>query len=289
MQLDELFDNEVLRSNVPFHDFSFLGDLINDSPDPLPGGNFAKGSVSTPATRRQREQAGTPFSKTTPISPYHPHENKLSGIDSLQPTSRKEVSQNYIPPGLFIGIDQGRGGFLGWNSIGGTLASSIRTSMTKYPHLTSNLNFEWLVQAGKHIARVDADETIQLSAEQLPAKSLAAMCIAGYFNNVHIYYPVVREQHFQTSWEALYDPSQKTHPVSSYILFCLVITIGAASDRTNSASSSPLDQFARDVFQKACTLVYSQLTESSLVTLQVMLLLASPLSYGPWLFCAFSH
>lgn len=196
MQLDELFDNEVLRSNVPFHDFSFLGDLINDSPDPLPGGNFAKGSVSTPATSRQREQAGTPFSKTTPISPYHPHENKLSGIDSLQPTSRKEVSQNYIPPGLFIGIDQGRGGFLGksvraqplraeiyeetgWNSIGGTLASSIRTSMTKYPHLTSNLNFEWLVQAGKHIARVDADETIQLSAEQLPAKSLAAMCIAG--------------------------------------------------------------------------------------------------------------
>lgn len=51
--------------------------------------------------------------------------------------------------------------------------------MTKYPHLSSNLNFEWLVQAGKHIARTDTDESVQLSAEQLPPKSLAIIYIAG--------------------------------------------------------------------------------------------------------------
>jgi hypothetical protein len=165
--------------------------------------------------------------------------------------------------------------------------------MTKYPHHSSKLNFEWLVQAAKHIAKFDIGETFELSAGQLPPKSLAAMCIAGkkcpchasadrlnlgtaYFNNVHIHYAVLREQQFQVSWEALYDPTQKSHRASNYILFCLVLTIGAASDRANSASSSPLDQFSRDLFQKACALVYTPLTESSLVALQVMLLLVGP-------------
>lgn len=113
MQLDDLFENEVLRSSVPFHDFSFLGDLMNDTSASLNDGSFTEGSENPPAIEGPREQAETPSSKPTPISPYHPHENRLSGIDSLQPSSRKETSENHIPPGLFIGIDEGRSGFLG--------------------------------------------------------------------------------------------------------------------------------------------------------------------------------
>lgn len=71
----------------------------------------------------------------------------------------------------------------------------------------------------------------------------------------------------------MYDPAEPSHLVSNYILFCLVVTIGAASDRSNSTSSSPLDQFSRELFQKACALVYTPLTETSVVALQVMLLL----------------
>jgi len=95
----------------------------------------------------------------------------------------------------------------------------------------------------------------------------------AYFDNVHAYYPILREHQFQASWESLYDRNQTTHRVAQYILFCLVLTVGAASDRINSASSSPLDQFSRHLFQKACALVYVPMIESSLVALQVMLLL----------------
>lgn len=99
--------------------------------------------------------------------------------------------------------------------------------------------------------------------------------MAAYFNNVHIHYPIIREQQFRIAWEAMYDPAQKVHRVSNYILFCLVLTIGAASDRSNSASPTPIDQFSRELFQKACSLVFTPLTESSLIALQVILLLVS--------------
>lgn len=186
---------------------------------------------------------------------------------------------------------------VGSSSTGATLASCVRQSLSKYPYLSSSMNFEWLVQAAKHITRLDAAETIELSAAQLPPKSLAAICIAckylrlrcqparvtqttqsAYFNNVHVYYPIIRGSSFQSSWEAFYDPAQKSHYVSDYILFCLVLTIGAASDRGNSTAASPLDQFSRELFQKACTLVYTSLIEASLVALQVILLLVSPFS-----------
>lgn len=68
---------------------------------------------------------------------------------------------------------------IGSSSTGATLASCIRQSMVKYPHLSSSLNFEWLAQAAKHIAKFDTAETIELSAAQLPPKSLATICIAG--------------------------------------------------------------------------------------------------------------
>jgi hypothetical protein len=70
---------------------------------------------------------------------------------------------------------------VGSNSTGATLASCIRQSMSKYPDLSSSLNFEWLVQAAKHIAKFDTAETVELSAAQLPPKSLAAICIACEF------------------------------------------------------------------------------------------------------------
>jgi len=70
---------------------------------------------------------------------------------------------------------------IGLNSTGATLASCIRESMSRYPDLTSSLNFEWLVQAAKHISKVDTAEHIQVCASQLPPKSLAAICIACKF------------------------------------------------------------------------------------------------------------
>lgn len=75
---------------------------------------------------------------------------------------------------------------IGSNSTGATLANCIRQSLNKYPHLSSSLNFEWLVQAAKHIAKMDISETIELSPAQLPPKSLAAICIAGeYFHQMY--------------------------------------------------------------------------------------------------------
>lgn len=51
--------------------------------------------------------------------------------------------------------------------------------MSKHAHIASSLNFEWLVQAAKHIAKFDTEESVELSTEQLPPKSLATMCING--------------------------------------------------------------------------------------------------------------
>ena len=94
-------------------------------------------------------------------------------------------------------------------------------------------------------------------------------------NNVHIHYPIIRPERFQVNWEALYDPAQTSHRASGYLLFCLVLTIGAASERKSTPSTSTLDQFSRDLFQKACKLMYTPLTESSPAALQVLLLLVS--------------
>lgn len=68
---------------------------------------------------------------------------------------------------------------IGLSSTGATLATCLRYSINKHPQLSSGLNFEWLVQAAKHVVKFDTDDTVELSAAQLPPKSLAAMCIAG--------------------------------------------------------------------------------------------------------------
>ena len=111
-QLDELFDNEVLRLNVPFHDFSFLGDLVNDADDSL-NERLPIGFVDLPDVGGCHDQAGTPFSKPTPISPHGQQGDRVSGLDSLRPKSGPRVSENHIPPGLFIGIGEIKTGFIG--------------------------------------------------------------------------------------------------------------------------------------------------------------------------------
>lgn len=110
--LDELFENEVLRLNVPFHDFSFLGDLVNDTED-SPNGRLPFCSVDPPDVGGCHEQAGTPFSKPTPISPHGQQGDRVSGLDSLRPKSGLGVSENQIPPGLFIGVGEIKTGFIG--------------------------------------------------------------------------------------------------------------------------------------------------------------------------------
>jgi hypothetical protein len=67
----------------------------------------------------------------------------------------------------------------GFTSTGATLATCIRESISRHPEATSALNLEWLVQAAKHIAKFDKDETLDLSPGQLPPKSLAAICVSG--------------------------------------------------------------------------------------------------------------
>ncbi|RVX75624.1 hypothetical protein B0A52_00977 [Exophiala mesophila] len=272
LQLEELFANEFLRSSIPLNDFSSLGDFVQYTPMPLDG-HFPEPPPLLSETGLYREQTGTPHSKPTPISPYSPQNDKVGGLGSLRPDTALQRPGKHIPPGLFIGIDKSLTGFIGLASTGATLATCIDESISKHSHISDSLNFEWLVQAGKYITRCDTGETVELSAAQLPPKSLATMCINAYFNNVHIHYPIIREQTFRTTWEAMYDPTQKAHRVSNYMLFCLVLTIGAASDKTNSATPTPMDQFSRELFQKACSLVFTPLTESSLVALQVILLL----------------
>jgi hypothetical protein len=112
MQLDQLFDNEVLRLNVPFHDFSFLGDLVNDADNSLDG-RLPVGSVDPPDVSGCPEQAGPPFSKPTPISPHGQQGDRVSGLDSLRPKSGPGASESQIPPGLFIGIGDIKTGFIG--------------------------------------------------------------------------------------------------------------------------------------------------------------------------------
>lgn len=112
MQLDQLFDNEVLRLNVPFHDFSFLGDLVNDADNSLDG-RLPVGSVDPPDVGGCPEQAGPPFSKPTPISPHGQQGDRVSGLDTLRPKSGPGVSESQIPPGLFIGIGDIKTGFIG--------------------------------------------------------------------------------------------------------------------------------------------------------------------------------
>lgn len=307
LQFDEMFVNEILTSNIPFNDLSFLGDMVN-IPSASVGTHLTAGSTMPIDVGAHEARPEIPWPKPAQISPYGQQGDRVSGLDSLRSNSGPETPERHIPPGLFVHIDQAQSGFLGkrvisfiaqtlmarlgFNSTGATLATCIRESMQRYPDLSSGLNFQWLVQAGKHIAKFDAVNTVDLTPEQLPPKSLASMCISGkvyirpvkahsshvpaaYFNNVHIYYPIIREQQFQVDWETLYDPNQKTHRVSNYILFCLVVTIGAASDHTNSATMSPLDQFSRDIFQKACALACTPMTESSLEALQVILLFVS--------------
>ncbi|KIW13565.1 hypothetical protein PV08_08753 [Exophiala spinifera] len=241
IQLDKLFEDEIRRSNVPFHDFSFLGDLVDGDSESL-------------------DDPQAPCLPETAIAP------PVAGLDDHVQTLR------YTPTSI-PRFSQEDDKLSGSDSSGATLASAIHTSKTKHPQLSSDLNFEWLVQAAKHIAKFDSDATMELSSGQLPPKSLAAICVNAYFDNVQAYYPILREHQFQASWESLYDRNQKTHRVAQYILFCLVLTIGAASDGMKSAFSSPLDQFSCHLFQKACALVYVPMTESSLVALQVMLLL----------------
>jgi len=102
----------MLRLNVPFHDFSFLGDLVNDTDVNL-NGHLPVGSIDPLAVSSCHEKVGTPFSKPTPISPHGQDGDRVSGLDSLRPKSGPGVSENQIPPGLFIGVGEIRSGFLG--------------------------------------------------------------------------------------------------------------------------------------------------------------------------------
>lgn len=112
LQLEDMFANEVLRSNIPLHDFSFLGDFVHDAPMSLDT-HFTETHHLSSETGLYREQAGTPHSKPTPISSYSQQGDKIAGLGSLRPDTELQSSGSHIPPGLFIGIENTQTGFIG--------------------------------------------------------------------------------------------------------------------------------------------------------------------------------
>jgi hypothetical protein len=112
LQLDELFENELLRSNVPFDDFSFLGELVNDT-EPLSHDGSIDRHADPTDPDALADSAPIPASKPTPISPYSQQDDKLSGIDSLELGHGPDISEKFIPPGLFVGLVDSQSGFLG--------------------------------------------------------------------------------------------------------------------------------------------------------------------------------
>lgn len=106
-QLDDLFDSEVLRLNVPFHDFSFLGDAVNHAVDSL-NERMPVGSVDP-----IDQQFVTPAPNPMSISPHGQPGDRVSGLDSERLESGPGESKSHIPPGLFIGVGELKSGFLG--------------------------------------------------------------------------------------------------------------------------------------------------------------------------------
>lgn len=112
MRPNDLFENEILRLNVPFNDFSFLDDLVNNSSaslnDCLPGG-----ALEPLGMGGSHDQAESPSGMQTPISNHGQPGDRVSGLESLRAQSGGKVSESGIPPGLFIAVGEIKTGYLG--------------------------------------------------------------------------------------------------------------------------------------------------------------------------------
>jgi hypothetical protein len=115
MQLDDLFQNEVLSSQIPFDDFSFLQNLIPSTGEPLHRPLIISPLAYLPNEEGCHEQDSTPRCEPTPVSTYSPGPggDKISGLDSLRYESGREGLGSHIPPGLFISLDAVKNGFIG--------------------------------------------------------------------------------------------------------------------------------------------------------------------------------
>jgi hypothetical protein len=111
IQFDDRFENEFLQSNVPFHDFSFLKNLVAVDDETAHEPSIASPLLSDLGDHE--EQVSTSSSKSTSIPPYSTTTDRISGLDSLRPDSSVRGPAHHIPTGLFINIGASHSGFLG--------------------------------------------------------------------------------------------------------------------------------------------------------------------------------
>ncbi|CZR55558.1 uncharacterized protein PAC_05446 [Phialocephala subalpina] len=174
-----------------------------------------------------------------------------------------------IPPGLIICKDALSSKFIGVNSTGATVASSLRLSIDGQRDIAESDVLSYLIGAVEHTDEVGVSPDFVDTNYQLPDRALAAH---AYFRNVHAIYPIVNDQTLQHSWLQFYESEAPERDPVVYSRFFLLVAIGALSAPRPPDLAFSTDAMPQGLYQQAWRMFNDVIARPYASSVQVILL-----------------
>ncbi|KAL1634605.1 hypothetical protein SLS56_002299 [Neofusicoccum ribis] len=229
-------------------------------------------------------------------------DGKVSSVESLADEAPPGAGVT-IPPGLFVRKNAVDSNYIGFNSVGATLALCFRDALegSQAADRAPPNPLRFLIKAGAHVETTDGAAPSSLMALDLPPQTAAERAIDGipdplramlaapheadppalagnaaaYFANYNRFQPIVDEDEFRARTGLFHDaPSTRAQLRGpDYALFFLIVAIGLLSERQPPGNAhAEHDGLAGRVYQQAWSLLNDSISCPSESSVQILLL-----------------
>ncbi|TVY19579.1 putative transcriptional regulatory protein [Lachnellula arida] len=260
---------------IGLDDFDGMSDFLEGVP--LQGSSLSDLAPLHEEASRHRSMPHDGSSR--PSSEMLPDKESDGGVVGLQhfirESSRRPDTQSVesIPPGLIVNMNDANGKFIGVNSTGATVASSLRYSIDGHGAIKECDVRDYLIGSVSHVDEMGVPPSTTHLDYRLPDQSAARQGVNCYFRNIHVHYPILNAQNFLDDWPRLYDPTPpKQNPVR-YSRFFLIVAIGLLSQtQTPNLGLSVDDALPQELHHQAWRLLNDVLARPYAASVQVILL-----------------
>ncbi|GES58479.1 DUF3500-domain-containing protein [Aspergillus terreus] len=216
---------------------------------------------------------------------------RVSNIESLIGADVHPANvQTSVPPGLFVRKNEVVANYIGFNSVGATLALCLKDALDSQnlPLKATSLGF--LIEAGPHVDEVGLTSMVDTSLIDLPPHEVAMHAIEAFMRNLNVFYPIVEEESYRTRSQMFYTAERPQLHTMDYALFFLVLSIGALSETHSGGRSEDMEQLSTGAYHQAWTLMQDSIASPTETSLQILLLyVIHHLYHGKcgiaWVFC----
>lgn len=215
---------------------------------------------------------------------------RVSNICTLTQNNGDNVHFQTSVPGMFVRKNEVDANYLGFNSIGATLAICLKDALEfqNLPLTSSSLRF--LIEAGPHVDEVGLSSMVDLSLFHLLPREIATQAVEAFFRSLNIFYPIVDEDSYRERFKTFYSATCPHLNALDYSLYFLVLSIGGLSAKCNGEQPEAMKQLSANAYHQAWTMLQDSIASPTETSLQILLLYVVYHFYHgkagiAWIFC----